>query len=316
PFREATALDTLRAVLERAPTLPRQLDPRAPADLETICLKCLEKDPAKRYASALALAEDLERYLRGEPIEARPVGRLERFGRWCRREPALAAVATLAVVGLVSATVISILFAVTEARNVRERDETAGQLQTALTESDRQKTLAESTVKERDKALKDLDLVAQKLRDALADARKEGNRADDNYLRAHRAVVKFYVRFSQEGLSKVPGLQHLQQELMTSAVEHFKDFLKQKANDRSLRVDVAENCIRVGDISSHLGSKIEALSYYDKALEVCADLRKEAPDSREYRNLAAIAYLNRGVALSALGRHPEALATYEKAVEL
>ncbi len=84
PFRAATPLDTILQLLEREPARPRELKPAIDRDLETMCLKCLEKEPARRYGSAEALAEDLERFLRGEPISARPVGSLERGWRWCR----------------------------------------------------------------------------------------------------------------------------------------------------------------------------------------------------------------------------------------
>jgi eukaryotic-like serine/threonine-protein kinase len=80
----------LAQILEDEPRPPRQLHDKVPRDLEVICLKCLAKSPVRRYATALALAEDLERFLGGEPILARPAGRLERLGRWCRRHPLVA----------------------------------------------------------------------------------------------------------------------------------------------------------------------------------------------------------------------------------
>ena len=91
PFRAATVMETLVLVLERDPTPPRRLKPGVPPDLEAICLKCLEKDPADRYPSAEALAEDLERSLRGEDVEAMQAGPWLRLRRWTRREPQLVA---------------------------------------------------------------------------------------------------------------------------------------------------------------------------------------------------------------------------------
>jgi WD40 repeat protein len=90
PFRAATALDTLMQVMSEEPVPPRQLNTGVAKDLETVCLKCLHKDPARRYDSAAALADDLGRWRRGEPIQARPVGRLERVVKWARRRPAVA----------------------------------------------------------------------------------------------------------------------------------------------------------------------------------------------------------------------------------
>jgi hypothetical protein len=107
PFKAASVLDTLMQVLSDEPVSPGQLQTKTPRDLETVCLKCLQKDPAKRYASAEALAEDLRRFVEGHPIVARPVGRLERAAKWVRRNPALAAMTAAVVLVLVTATAIS-----------------------------------------------------------------------------------------------------------------------------------------------------------------------------------------------------------------
>jgi serine/threonine-protein kinase len=111
PFVAETPAQVLRLVLETEPVAPRALGARVDRDLETICLKCLEKDPARRYGSAEALAAELGRYLGGEPIQARRTGRLVRAWRWCQRHPALAGllgtVAWLLVVTTVTALVVA-----------------------------------------------------------------------------------------------------------------------------------------------------------------------------------------------------------------
>jgi WD40 repeat protein len=111
PFRGGTPTATLMEVLDRDPARPRALNPRADRDLETVCLKCLEKEPRRRYDSAAAVADELDRWLRGEPITARPAGARERLVKWARRRPAAAAligvsgVAVLTLVGLAVALV-------------------------------------------------------------------------------------------------------------------------------------------------------------------------------------------------------------------
>jgi WD40 repeat protein len=91
PFKAAVALDTVLQVLSDEPVPPRRLEPKIPHDLETICLKCLAKEPPKRYATATDLADDLRSYLAGKPIQARPVSAPERAVKWIRQRPQVAA---------------------------------------------------------------------------------------------------------------------------------------------------------------------------------------------------------------------------------
>jgi WD40 repeat protein len=96
PFVGEALADTLEQVLNVEPVSPRLLNPSVPGDLETVCLKCLEKEPDKRYATAQEVADELSRFLFNEPIRARPITRVERLWRWCRRKPALASTLTAA----------------------------------------------------------------------------------------------------------------------------------------------------------------------------------------------------------------------------
>jgi WD40 repeat protein len=124
PFQAATAMDTVLQVISDEPVAPRRLNVAIPLDLETICLKCLEKEPVRRYSSAAALAQELARFLAGEPILARPVSAPERLWRWCRRRPVVAtlgaAVATLvlfvAIAGPIAAVTQSQLRATADKR--------------------------------------------------------------------------------------------------------------------------------------------------------------------------------------------------------
>jgi serine/threonine-protein kinase len=110
PFRAETAVETALQVLNEEPVRPGRLRPGLPRDLETVCLKCLEKDPRRRFASAEDLADDLRHFQEGKPVRARPVGVVGRAARWCRLRPAVAALLAGLVLGFV---LILVLFGLT-----------------------------------------------------------------------------------------------------------------------------------------------------------------------------------------------------------
>src|SRR5262249_17690825 len=125
PFSGEALTDTLDQVLNSQPLSPRLLQPALPRDLETICLKCLEKQPDKRYATAHELAEELNRFLQGEPIQARPVSAPERLWRWCQRKPTTtASLATIALLVLI--VLIGSPIALIRINRERQRAEEAG----------------------------------------------------------------------------------------------------------------------------------------------------------------------------------------------
>ena len=125
PFHAASVMETLQQVLQREPAPPRQMNAGVPRDLETICLKCLQKEIGKRYGSAGELADDLGRFLAGAPIQARPVGHIERTWRWCRRNRAVAvlmsAVALLLVGGAMTAWYLALEATWAKDRPLRKR---------------------------------------------------------------------------------------------------------------------------------------------------------------------------------------------------
>ncbi len=123
PFQAANVMETLKQVLEREPVPPRHLNPDVDRDLETICLKCLDKDPARRYVSAAALAEELTRFLQNEPIRARPIGRAARLWRWCRRRPGVAGLTATALASLIAGIAISTVFGLEANRRAEQAAE-------------------------------------------------------------------------------------------------------------------------------------------------------------------------------------------------
>ncbi len=146
PFRGNTRMLLHQVINDEAPS-PRRLNSSVNKDLETITLKCLEKEPSRRYPSAKDCGDELRRFLKGEPIHARPIGRVERTVRWIRRNRIISAATAIAAVAMVTGTIASTMFAVDAHRQADEAWKSKRQEETALKEvQDRQKE-AETVVK-------------------------------------------------------------------------------------------------------------------------------------------------------------------------
>jgi WD40 repeat protein/serine/threonine protein kinase len=151
PFRAATALETLERVRSAEAVSPRRLEPKLPRDLETICLRCLEKEPHKRFATAEELADELGRFLDGRPIRSRPIGRGTRVLRWCLRNKAVALASGLASLALATTIAVSLIFGVASYRSSQR-------LRVTLDESRR---LSASLAQDRGQALCELGDVSR-----------------------------------------------------------------------------------------------------------------------------------------------------------
>jgi WD40 repeat protein/tRNA A-37 threonylcarbamoyl transferase component Bud32 len=145
PFRGSRAM-MVHQVLHEEPRSPRRVIDKIPRDLETICLKAMAKDPNKRYGSAGAMAEDLRRFLRGEPILARPAGGPERLWRWCRRNPAIASLVATVFVVLTAGIAATSFWAIRATQNAQETREQKKQTDVALERSERRRYGAETNL--------------------------------------------------------------------------------------------------------------------------------------------------------------------------
>ncbi len=176
PFQADNPFDTLLQVVEQEPVPPRQLNAKLPRDLETICLKCLEKEPRRRYNSACGLAEDLDRYLNGQPIQARPVGKLERSWKWAKRRPAVAALSAALILMAIVANTVGIVLGEYANRRSHDAEEANDRAVQFLAEADKaQKAAAAQAEAAR--------VANEKAQEFLAEAQKQKRIADENYRR-------------------------------------------------------------------------------------------------------------------------------------
>jgi eukaryotic-like serine/threonine-protein kinase len=281
PFKGASVLDTLEQVSTQQPVPPSRLRLKMPRDLETICLKCLHKEPDKRYARAGDLAEDLRRYVAREPIMARPTPAWERGWKWARRHPAPAALAAVSALFVLSMIVGGAAFGFYQEGQAKEQRRLRG--------------VAEG---------------AQKASEA------NFQRAEQNYGRARSAVDQMLTEVGQERLAHEPHMEKLRRELLTRALNFYTQFLQEKGDDPGVRWETGRAYLRVGDIQDMLGDHETAEKSYDNARDFFTQLRAEAPNDERYQQDLAVCLNNLGQLLKDAGRTPEAEQALRDALEL
>jgi predicted Ser/Thr protein kinase len=166
PFTGTNTMKVMRQAVEEEPVPPRRLESTVPADLETICLKCLQKQPALRYDSAQALADDLNRFLKHEPILARPVGSLRRLAKWARRRPAAAALVAVSCLALLAALSGGIWF--TQALSSELKKTKQARHDAVVAQHELESTLAREVAAQLDADIRQLEIVPQSMAELLA----------------------------------------------------------------------------------------------------------------------------------------------------
>jgi tetratricopeptide (TPR) repeat protein/tRNA A-37 threonylcarbamoyl transferase component Bud32 len=277
PFRGPLPLDTVLQVLSDDPVSPVRLQPKTPRDLETICLHCLQKTPERRYPSAAALADDLRRFLEGQPIRARATSIAEKAVKWGRRRPAAAALIGVICLG-------SILL--------------AGVI-----------TLYNQRLQEQRDYAQDQERIAKRERDAAVAAHLESEgqrqRAEAYFRKARAAVDQMLTEVGETRLANVPQMEPVRQRLLAEALRLYQEFAREKSDDPSLRAEAARAAARVGEIQKLLGHDTEADQAYREATTRAEKLVQDFPDEPDYGTDLAGALNNWGELFSSAGRLKE-----------
>lgn len=302
PFQAASTLETLDQVVRQQPVSPRDLNPSVPRDIETVCLKCLSKEPRQRYFSAQALAEDLQRFVQGRPVVARPTGRLTAMWRWCLRNRTVAALLAAFVGSLVAGTVISTRLALLAERRAAESESN-------LRESERQKQAA---IRNYAMARRAVDryftrvsedrllnqpglqpLQKELLRDALEYYRRFlAERREDASLREEFAATLFRVGLIEETVNPDLGVAD---EALTQALELQELLLEESPDSDDLQEALADTLSALSRIQMLTGDADAALQTAGRALAVRLSIVDQRTDDPRLQRLVASSQMNLGI---------------------
>lgn len=280
PFRGETQHDIVNQVIEAEPVAPRRLQPRVPQDLETICLKCLHKDPSRRYPTANELADDLERFLSGRPILARPVGAVERAAKWMRRRPALASLIAVSTLALLTITVGSAIYS--------------------------------AELKRYSVQLEDERNEAREARDAAHRSARVASEQAQLALSTLRSVV-FDIQRELKGRM---GMQYLRQRLLDKARSGLDRVAVTAQTSASADYVMATALVEIGEIYQIVGRTDEALDFIGRGLILFQQLERDAPDDLKLRHAQAAALSSLGGLHRTRGDSAAAVSALERSLEI
>jgi tetratricopeptide (TPR) repeat protein len=314
PFRAATVWDTVEQLMTQEPVPPRTLQPKVPRDLETICLKCLQKDPRKRYASAGHLAEDLRRFLAHEPIHARPVGAWERAVKWARRRPAWAIL--WAVSALAAATLVTVILLYTGrlqdtvAQERKWRREAAANLKTVRVTVQRYFTRISQTKMLNVPGLQPLrnELLEEALSFYQGLISQYGH---DPNVRADLGATYHQLGAINFAMGRGSQAMHAYEE----AMQIRRQLVAQRPDHMGSRNDLAETLNGYATAIKDVGRrKVEAEAHYREALAIRDSLVRAHPEAEVFQNGLADTLCDLAMLLKGLnGKAEEAIRLLKRA---
>jgi serine/threonine protein kinase/tetratricopeptide (TPR) repeat protein len=299
-FDETDRSRLIRQITQTRPPAPRRLDRAIPRDLETIVLKAIDPDPHRRYASSAALAGDLRRFLDYLPIQARRSSALVRLGRWCRRNPALAAASGLALVALIGGLAATTWQWRRAEANLGVARDQQNRAEQAVQESERNRAIAE--VEARRAALE------------AEHAAQETSRASRLYGLAYGAVDELRDAVADDAAFRQLTLQPLQRRVLGRALDFYEQLIVLQADDPKAKADVAANYVRIGRIKRTTGPIQEAIQAYQRAVELFGDVAETDPDVTQHREQLVSALNGLGFLLQNNGRFDDARQSFDRAI--
>jgi serine/threonine protein kinase/Tfp pilus assembly protein PilF len=310
PFQADSVLELLVQVKSAEPLSPSKLRPRLPRDLETICLKCLEKDPRRRYARAALLAADLRRYMAHEPILARPISLPERCLKWTRRHPAIAGMAALtAVVAL--AGVAGILWqwrrAELEATNARSERDIALQERANAEENFRKAKEVVDQLTRVGRSLADqpgMHKTAQSLLEKSLGFYKEflAKKSDDPVIRLETGRAYYRVADIYSSLERIPEAE----AALAQGIALFDDLATQFPDRELYLSEKADGLEAQGDRLRRIKKPEQSLAAFNESIRCWRDLLARAPGNTYYKASLATTLLNRSAMRSGTAAEREA----------
>ena len=308
PFRAATPFETIRQVLEREPISPRVVNSSIPVDLETICLKCLQKDPAARYATSQELADELRRFLAGEPIQARPISAIHRVWRWCKKNKVVSGISAAAVLLLCAFIVSLMIYASTSQRLLAKADhaleETLSSVNELFVIVSESRLLNEPGAKQlREDLLLKARNIYQRIHERQSDAPRIRHQLALSHYRVGRIMEE--LRSPDQAKQAYDKALSMQLQLITENPDNL-EYLYDLSNTQNF----------LGRLEGgSMENPEQGLNWFEEVKRNRIELVRRAKDSAEYRRKLASVYMSCGLLMMKMGKSDLAKVEFDTAQE-